>query len=98
MLGRGTIAEPLFIYTTTKMNGNSTITTRASCNTTLLPAEPAGILSGHLLLKKQSWARLKRFFVCMDDPDFVKAIKMLKKTTSIKQFEQLFSPNGILIG
>jgi len=34
----------------------------------------------------------------MDDPDFVKAIKMLKKTTSIKQLEQLFSPNGILIG
>jgi tRNA-dihydrouridine synthase len=89
MLGRGAIADPLlFQRIRGKMSGQPDRSKRAA----MLRYYLTGLLERYQSLfcgEQQILGKVKTVFATMDDPDFSKQIKALKKARTIQQFSSL---------
>ena len=91
MLGRGAIADPLlFLRLREQVTGQPTRSERAA----MLRYYLTELLERYQTVfcgEQQILGKVKSVFACMDDYDFVKPIKGLKKATSIGKFVDLLS-------
>ena len=89
MLGRGAIADPLlFQRLRQQMPGQPDRAERAA----MLRHYLSGLLERYQPIfcgEQQILGKLKSVFACMDDPDFARQLKGLKKARSIRQFSDL---------
>jgi len=86
MLGRGAIADPLLFQ---RLREKTTIKPDLSERTDMLRHYLAGLLEcyqGIFCGEQQILGKVKTVFATMDDPDFAKQIKGLKKARTIQQF------------
>lgn len=91
MLGRGAIADPLlFLRLRERITAQPTRTERAA----MLRYYLTGLLDRYQNIfcgEQQILGKVKSVFACMDDPDFVKQIKALRKARSILAFREQLS-------
>jgi tRNA-dihydrouridine synthase len=91
MLGRGAIADPLlFQRLRQRITGQPERAERAAmlrCYLGGLLERYQGIFCG----EQQILGKVKSVFACMDDPDFDRQIKALKKARSISAFKEQLS-------
>lgn len=89
MLGRGAIADPLlFQRLQQRITAPPDRTERAAMLRFYL-TELLGRYQGIFCGEQQILGKVKTVFACMDDPDFTRQIKGLKKATSIGKFLDL---------
>lgn len=88
MLGRGAIADPLlFQRLRQRITGQPERAERAA----MLRHYLGGLLEryqGTFCGEQQILGKVKSVFACMDDPDFARQIKAIKKTRSISAFKE----------
>ena len=86
MLGRGAIADPLLFQ---RIRTGTVDQPKRSERAAMLHHYLAGLLERYQGLfcgEQQILGKVKTVFATMDDPDFAKQIKGLKKARSIQQF------------
>jgi len=91
MLGRGAIADPLLFQ---RLRGEATQKPDRAERAAMLRHYLTGLLEQYQPLfcgEQQILGKVKSVFACMDDPDFTRQIKGLKKATSIRKFLDLVS-------
>jgi len=89
MLGRGAIADPLLFE---RLRQRITAQPDRSERATMLRHYLAGLLEryqGVFCGEQQILGKVKSVFACMDDPEFARQLKGLKKTRSIAHFSSL---------
>ena len=89
MLGRGAIADPLLFQRLRKKVTEQPDRTERAAMLRLYLAELLGRYQGIFCGEQQILGKVKTVFACMDDPDFTRQIKGLKKATSIGKFLDL---------
>lgn len=89
MLGRGAIADPLLFL---RIRGQAAVEPDRSERAAMLRYYLTELLNRYSSLfcgEHQILGKVKTVFACMDDPDFNKQVKTLKKARSIAQFSAL---------